>query len=103
MCSGFNSTAFLTYLFCIANQEIDRKSWEDTVWTQEHISQPREGEETKIWPPESCSGRKRKVKGCIKQFFLSQRTVAKSGLLCKAHWAHSYSQLFILSFFCGTK
>lgn len=76
-------------LVCIESQEIDRKFGNNSVWTQEHVSQPWEGEKTQMWPPESCSGKKRQVKGCIKQFFLSQRTVAKSGLLCKAHWAQS--------------
>lgn len=76
-------------MVCIETQDIDGTFGKDSVWTQEHISQHWEGEKTQMWPPESCSGKKIKVKGCIKQFFLSQRTFAKSGLLCKAHWTQS--------------
>lgn len=76
-------------MVCTENQEIDRKFGKDSVWTQEYINQPWKGEKTQMRPPESCSGKKRKCKGYVKQFFLSQRPVAKSGLLCKAHWARS--------------
>lgn len=82
------STACDWSLVCTEKKEIGRKFGKDSVWTQERPGLPWEGEKTHMWPPESCSGKKRKSRGCIKQF-LHQRIVAKSGLLCKAPWARS--------------